>query len=93
MHLLKQGDHILSCSETYGGTRSIFLTQAKMQGIEVDFVDSTNAELFASAIKVNTRVMFLILFFLFRRGGEMPVHRLKFTAYFDLSVYFLLHFS
>ena len=60
MHLLKTGDHILSCSETYGGTRTIFLTQAKMQGIEVDFVDSTDVELFASGIKSNTRVNFLI---------------------------------
>ncbi|XP_055298496.1 cystathionine gamma-lyase-like [Sitodiplosis mosellana] len=59
IHLLQTGDHILSCSETYGGTRTIFLTQAKMQGIEVDFVDSTNVELFASAIKPNTRLIWL----------------------------------
>lgn len=59
MHLLRTDDHILSCSETYGGTRTIFMTQAKMQGIQVDFVDSTDVELFASAIKSNTRVNFL----------------------------------
>lgn len=56
MHLLETGDHILCCSETYGGTRTIFLTQIKTHGIEVDFVDSTNVDLFASSIKSNTRV-------------------------------------
>lgn len=63
LHLLKPGEHILSCSETSGKTRTIFLTQVKMQGIEVDFVDSTDVEFFASAIKPNTRVSVFKCFF------------------------------
>lgn len=62
LQLLKTGDHILSCSETYGGTRTIFTTQVENQGIEVDFVDSTDVELFVSAIKPNTRVKLFIDF-------------------------------
>lgn len=56
LHLLKTGDHILSCSETYGGTRTLFLDQFQMHEIEVDFVDTTDLKLIANAIKPNTRV-------------------------------------
>lgn len=54
--MLKAGDHIVSSCETYGGTRTQFLHYTKIQGIEIDFVDSTDMKLIESAIKSNTRV-------------------------------------
>lgn len=56
LHLLQTGDHIVSCSETYGGTRTLFLNQAKAKGIQVDFVDSTDVKTIETAIKSNTKV-------------------------------------
>lgn len=56
LHLLKAGDHILSCSEQYGGTRLLLLDYTKNQGIEIDFVDSTNTKLVENSIKPNTKV-------------------------------------
>lgn len=60
LHLLETGDHIVSCFETYGGTRTLLLNQAKAKGIEVNFVDSTDAKLVERAIKSNTKVKLLI---------------------------------
>lgn len=57
MHLLKPGDHIVSCADQYGGTRTIFSDFAKKWGIELDFVDSTNLKAIEGAIKSNTKVM------------------------------------
>lgn len=66
LHLLKSGDHILSCSETYGGTRTLFADQFKMRGIEVDFVDTTDLKLVENAIKPNTKVYDLLDLFISR---------------------------
>lgn len=38
------------------------MNQAKAKGIEVDFVDSTDAKLVGTAIKSNTKVKLLIFF-------------------------------
>lgn len=62
LHLLETGDHIVSCTESYGGTRTLFLNEAKAKGIEVDFVDSTELKLVEKAIKSNTKVKFFIFF-------------------------------
>lgn len=58
LHLLKSGDHIVSCVEQYGGTRLIFLDYVEIQGIEIDFVDSTDLKQVEAAIKPNTKVTF-----------------------------------
>ncbi|XP_055298497.1 putative cystathionine gamma-lyase 2 [Sitodiplosis mosellana] len=58
LHLLKQGDHIVSAAEQYGGTRSLFLDYIEIQGIEIDFVDSTDLKQIDDAIKPNTKLMF-----------------------------------
>lgn len=44
------------CDEQYGGTRLLFLDYVKIQGIEIDFVDSTNLKAVEGAIKSNTKV-------------------------------------
>lgn len=61
---LKPGDHILSASETYGGTRTLFLHYAKTQQIEVDFVDITCVDSVEEAIKPNTKVCTRLIFHL-----------------------------
>ena len=56
LHLLKAGDHMLSSEEQYGGTRLLISDYVKIQGIGLDFVDSTNIKQIESAIKPNTKV-------------------------------------
>lgn len=56
LHLLKAGDHILSCDEQYGGTRALLSDYVKIQGIGLDFVDSTDLKQIERAIKPNTKV-------------------------------------
>ena len=62
LHLLKTGDHIISGCETFGGTRTIFTHYTESLGIEIDFVDSTDANLVKLAIKSNTRVKDFTIF-------------------------------
>ncbi|XP_031628534.1 putative cystathionine gamma-lyase 2 [Contarinia nasturtii] len=59
LHLLEPGDHILTCSEKYGGTILCFQNYVKMNRIEMDVVDSTDIKLFESAIKPNTKLIFI----------------------------------
>lgn len=56
LHLLRPGDHFISCVEQYGGSRTLFLDYAEAQAMSVDFVDSANVELVKAAIKSNTKV-------------------------------------
>lgn len=56
LHLLKAGDHILSCDEQYGGTRLLLKDYVKIQGIELDFVDAIDIKQVEKAIKPNTKV-------------------------------------
>lgn len=56
LQLLRTGDHIVSCTEQYGGTRLVILDYVGIQGIEVDFVDATDVKCIEKAIKPNTKV-------------------------------------
>ncbi|MBL4752917.1 MAG: PLP-dependent transferase, partial [Flavobacteriales bacterium] len=56
--LLRAGDHLISSSFLFGNTNSLFNTFAS-QGIEVSFVDATDAAAVAAAIQDNTRMVFL----------------------------------
>lgn len=56
--LLKQGDHIVSSAFLFGNTNSLFNTFANL-GIEVSFVDATQASNVEKAIKSNTRLVFV----------------------------------
>jgi O-acetylhomoserine (thiol)-lyase len=55
--LLRQGDHVVSSSFLFGNTNSLFSTLQNF-GIEVSFVDATDASKVAAAIKPNTRLVF-----------------------------------
>lgn len=56
LHLLKVGDHIVSCDEQYGGTHLLLTEFVEMHGIELDFVDSTDIKQIERALKPNTKV-------------------------------------
>ena len=56
--LLRQGDHIVSSAFLFGNTNSLFNTFSNL-GIEVSFVDATDVGNIESAIKPNTRLVFV----------------------------------
>ena len=58
LSLLKEDDHIISSAFLFGNTNSFFGTLQKL-GIEVTFVDATEAQFVANAIQKNTKLVFV----------------------------------
>ncbi len=58
MALLRQGDHVVSSQFLFGNTTSLFGTLTGL-GVEVSFVDPTDAAKVAAAIRPNTRMVFV----------------------------------
>ncbi|GAB2893022.1 cystathionine gamma-synthase family protein [Uliginosibacterium flavum] len=58
LSLLKAGDHLVSSSFLFGNTNSLFNTLQNF-GIEVSFVDATDAANVAAALRPNTRAVFV----------------------------------
>ena len=56
--LAEAGDHIVSSSHLYGGTITMFSNTLGRFGIETTFVDPTDVDGFAAAIRPNTKVLF-----------------------------------
>lgn len=56
--LLRAGDHIVATAYLFGNTNSLFATLQNF-GIGVTFVDATDAAKVATAIKPNTRLVFV----------------------------------
>jgi O-acetylhomoserine (thiol)-lyase len=56
--LCSAGDHIVSSSRLYGGTYNQFYYTFPRLGIEVTFVDPTEPEAFAAAIRPNTKIIY-----------------------------------
>jgi len=56
--LLRAGDHIISSTFLFGNTNSLFDTLTQL-GIEVSFVDATEVNNVAVAIRENTRLVFV----------------------------------
>ncbi len=56
--LLQAGDHIVSSSSLYGGTRALFSQTLARLGIETTFVDGSDPENFRRAIRPETRLIF-----------------------------------
>lgn len=52
------GDHIVSSSNLYGGTYNLFAHTLKDQGLSVTFVDPSDPENFAKAIRPNTKLLY-----------------------------------
>lgn len=57
--LLKAGDHIVASNSLYGGTFNLLSVTLPRHGITTTFVDPSEANNFQSAIRANTRVIFV----------------------------------
>jgi len=57
--LAREGDEILSTTRLYGGTVTLFTTTLPRMGIKVEYVDSDEADAFASRITDRTKAVFL----------------------------------
>ena len=52
------GSHVVSSTNLYGGTFNLFANTLPEQGVTADFVDPSNPENFAKAIKPNTKLLY-----------------------------------
>jgi len=59
MALLKAGDHIVAQRDIYGGTTKFFSEWLPRLGIETSFVDTTDYQQHARAIRPNTKLLYL----------------------------------
>jgi len=57
--MLKKGDHMISMDDVYGGTNRMFRRIVSQHGIDIDFVDCTNAENVAAALRPNTKMVWI----------------------------------
>lgn len=57
-NIARSGDHIISDNQIYGGTQNLFAHTFKDMGIEASFVDGSNPENFAKALRPNTKAIF-----------------------------------
>ena len=57
--LLKNGDHVIAFEDLYGGTRRLFDKTLANFGLEFTYIDATNTENVKSAIKNNTKMIWL----------------------------------
>jgi O-acetylhomoserine (thiol)-lyase len=56
--LLRAGDHLISSQFIFGNTTSLFATLASL-GVEISFVDATDASKVRDAVRSNTRMVFV----------------------------------
>ena len=56
--LLQAGDHVVAAGALYGGSVTMLAVNLKKFGIDTTFVDATNPDAFAAAIRPNTRAVF-----------------------------------
>ncbi|MDR0308796.1 MAG: aminotransferase class I/II-fold pyridoxal phosphate-dependent enzyme, partial [Coriobacteriales bacterium] len=59
LNIARAGDHILSDKYIYGGTFSLFQNTLCDQGIDASFVDASDLEEVASAIRPDTKLIFV----------------------------------
>jgi cystathionine gamma-synthase len=59
LRLLESGDHVVAGNDVYGGTFRLFDKVLRRFGLTFDFVDTTDPENIAAAIKTNTRLVWL----------------------------------
>jgi cystathionine beta-lyase/cystathionine gamma-synthase len=57
--LLRPGDHLLSSSWIYGGTRKLFSEEFVQMGIEVSYANPDERRVWRNTIRQNTRVIFV----------------------------------
>lgn len=59
MMMLKPGDHVIATNDLYGGALRLFNKVSSINGIEFDFVDTSDLDLVKSKIKPNTKVIYV----------------------------------
>jgi O-acetylhomoserine (thiol)-lyase len=59
LNICKAGQHFVSSSSLYGGTYTLFSQTFPKLGIDVTFVDPSDPQNFAKAIKENTRFLYI----------------------------------
>jgi cystathionine beta-lyase/cystathionine gamma-synthase len=59
LRLVRAGDHVIVSDNTYGGTNRLFKQVLANYGIEFEFVDTSEVTNVESAIKDNTRMVFV----------------------------------
>jgi O-acetylhomoserine (thiol)-lyase len=58
MTILQAGDHVVAAGALYGGTVTMLAVSLRKFGVETTFVDATDADAFAAAIRPNTRALY-----------------------------------
>ena len=58
MTLLQAGDHVVAAGALYGGSVTMLAVNLRKFGVETTFVDATDADAFAAAMRPNTRAVF-----------------------------------
>ncbi len=58
-HMLRAGDHVVAGDDLYGGTYRIFERVMKQMGIEVSYVDPTDPNAFAQAMRPTTKLVWV----------------------------------
>ena len=58
MTILQAGDHVVAVGALYGGSVTLLAVNLRKFGIETTFVDATNPDAFAAAMRPNTRAVF-----------------------------------
>jgi O-acetylhomoserine (thiol)-lyase len=58
MTLLQQGDHVVAAGALYGGSVTMLAVNLQRFGIEATFVDGTQPDAFAAAMRPNTRAVY-----------------------------------
>ncbi|MEM0271700.1 MAG: PLP-dependent aspartate aminotransferase family protein [Thermoprotei archaeon] len=59
LSLLKAGDHVVASNDLYGGTRRLFSKSLAPFGISVSYVDLSDLGILKSAVRTNTRMIWL----------------------------------
>ena len=59
MSLVSSGDHIVSVRDLYGGTVGLFSDLMSRFGVRTTFVEATNVDEISSAVRSNTKILFL----------------------------------
>ena len=59
MALMKQGDHLLSCSSIFGSTHTVITKFLPKYGIEYSYVPANKPEEWETAIRPNTKMIYL----------------------------------
>ena len=59
MHLLKAGDHVVTCDDMYGGTYRLFSQVISNNGVDFSYVDLTDINNLEGAITDKTKMLWL----------------------------------